>query len=448
MKINIGFRAITIALLSFLLETVAARGADAGGSFHPVDLTAHYNQLPGSFSPGGCWSLAPMGRQVFDGVPFELGGVMELTGLGAARDGFIFPGRHTDISVGCKGAWIHVFQGAGYAAEDGTVIAYLRLRYAGGLRRELPLCYGVHTRNWWVEPSEPKSALADPNSKVAWTSFSKEDRPQGIRLRLFKTSFPNPEPNRTIETIEMASAFSQATPFIVGITVGDAGAGVNPNAATPATLVAAAPAREVALVVREQASDRPIAGARLRLSITDAKREFSYGEQLTDATGHALVDCPEHMAHLLITASAPGLAFQRRVADLKLPRQEITLKLEPGRAIGGFVRDLTGQPVAGARITISQTAKDETGRIANSELGPLLSGQDGRWECSNISARAEELSFTVTHAQFLTAMIDEVSEGQPDEISVLRDDLYAAKAVFKMRPIGSPSQQTTVAPDK
>lgn len=422
--------------LAMLLSATASRGADNGAFFHPVDLTPYYNQLPNSFSPGSCWTKVPMGPQVFAGVPFELGGVMELTGLGAARNSFIFPGRHTDIPVGCPAGWIHLILGAGYSAEEGTVIAFVRLRYEGGLRREIPLSYGVHTKNWWVEDSEPDNHLSGLNTQVAWTGFSKESRPEGVKLRLFKASFPNPEPNRKIETMELASAFSTATPVVVGVTVGDAGQGVKTPGAD-AKPYAREPAKAVVIKVRDQATDHALAGARLQLGILCDKRTFAYGEQVADANGSARVDCPDSDVKLVIAASAPGMAQRQRVVELNQASQEVTLKLEPGKTIGGVVRDAAGQPIAGARILISLTTKNERGQLVNTEAGPFTTGADGRWQCSSLMSDAADLSFEVTHPKYKPATVDEIAAGDPDEFSVLRADLNAAKAVFTLQPLGA-----------
>ncbi len=421
--------------LALWLLATAARGADNGSFFHPVDLTPYYNQRPDTFPSGGCWTKVPMGPQVFAGVPFKMGGVMELTGLGAARDGSIFPGRHTDIPVGCQAAWIHLVQGVGYAADDGVAIAFLRLRYEGGLRREIPLIYGTHARNWWVEESEMSNQLADANSSIAWVgSILEGSRGQTVKLRLFKTSLPNPEPKLKIETMELASGFTRATPFFVAITVGDAGQGGKPPGAD-AKPYAREPAKSVVIKVRDQANDRALAGARLQLGILCDKRTFAYGEQVADANGSARVDCPDTNVKLVISASAPGMALRQRVVELNQASQEVTVKLEPGQTIGGVVRDKAGQPVAGASIVISLTTKNERGQLVNTEAGPFTTGPDGRWQCSSLMSDAADLSFEVTHPKYKPATIDEIAAGDPDEFSVLRADLNAAKAVFTLQPL-------------
>src|SRR5262245_31141421 len=70
------------------LTNLEPRAAETGAAsdFHPVDLAKAYSQKSDGFEAGTAWSAVPWGQQSFDGIPFALGGIMELTGMGAARD--------------------------------------------------------------------------------------------------------------------------------------------------------------------------------------------------------------------------------------------------------------------------------------------------------------------------------------------------------------------------
>src|SRR5687768_5167690 len=160
--------------------------------FHPVDLSAVLQRRLSTYKPSESWSAPPRGRQVLAGVPFEIEGKIEVTGLGSARDGKFFPTRVSGIKVGRKCDRLHVLHGTGYDDKDGSPAARLVLHYADGRSYRVPLIYGVHTRNWYIEPSERTSALSDSNSVVAW-SGSPED--SSLKLRLFKTVFDNPYPD-------------------------------------------------------------------------------------------------------------------------------------------------------------------------------------------------------------------------------------------------------------
>src|SRR6266404_718711 len=182
--------------------------------FHPINLSRHCNRTTNAFAAGTAWAAVPWGRQTFDGIPFELSGILELTGMGAAQDGFVFPGRYEGIQVRRKAEWIHLLHGTGYDESDGTAIARITLNYDNGEKRSLTIQYGVHVRNWWVMTSEKVAALTDPNSKVAWTGTSPQTDPSGVTLRLFQTSLQNPLPDQLIQSVDFSSLFHRATPVI------------------------------------------------------------------------------------------------------------------------------------------------------------------------------------------------------------------------------------------
>jgi len=212
------------AAACFIAASFAVRSADNDTSdFHPLNLSKFYNKTTNAFEPGTSWAAVPWGRQTFAGVPFEMSGTLEVTGMGATQSGQVFAGRYSGIPVGRKAGWIHLLHGTGYADQNGTPIARITLNYESGEKRSFNIRYGVHVRNWWVERSEKVADLSDPNSKVAWTGTSRQTDPSGVTLRLCQTSFQNPLPDDSIKSIDFSSLFSRATPVIVAMTVGEAG---------------------------------------------------------------------------------------------------------------------------------------------------------------------------------------------------------------------------------
>ncbi len=200
-------------------EEPAPETAPSPGLFAPIDLSPHYVTKWDTIRPGTSWSAVPKGEQVIDGVPFQLGGLIEVSGMGALQDAKGFPTRVSGVVIGRKAGALHVIHGAGYAVPDSTTIGKLVLHYANGEKRSLPIQYGVHVRNWWVEKNETSSALSDPDSRVAWTGTSAETDRYGVTLRLMHTRFANPLPEETLQTVDVVSALSRATPVILGLTV-------------------------------------------------------------------------------------------------------------------------------------------------------------------------------------------------------------------------------------
>src|SRR5437867_5727935 len=261
--------------------------------FHPVDLSASYSRKSDTFEAGTAWSAVPWGRQTFDGIPFQLGGIMEGTGMGAAQDGWVFAGHYSGIRVGRKAEWIHLLHGTGYDEKDGTAIARVTLNYENGEKRNLNIQYGVHVRNWWVMKSEKVAAVTDPNSRVAWTGTSGQTDPGGVTLRLFQTSLQNPLPDQLIQSMDFSSLFRRATPVIVAMTVGGVGNAKPVAAASPAlakvgtdeALDEAGLRAETLLRLEDAASGKPVANARVRLNVENEKGSYFFGEQRSDTKG-------------------------------------------------------------------------------------------------------------------------------------------------------------------
>ena len=296
--------------------------------FHPVDLTQHYNKKSDSFAPGSSWSAAPWGERTYDGVPFELGGVLEVTGIDAARNlGDVYHGRYTGMPVENSGAWIHVVHGVGWKEADGMPIARLTLHYKNGRTSTMVIKYGVNVRNWWVESSEVDSRLADIDSRQIWSAPNPENVGRPVTLRLYKSSFPNPHPSWIVSTIDIESLFSHATPAVLAVTIGKAGYGVRwqPPSATriPYHFVSTA-------VIRASDTGKPITGANVRMELSDGERTYPFGEQITDSKGSTVFDFSRAQSSKLnLSISAPGyetLSYTRNILDL--PGQ-LELKLNP-----------------------------------------------------------------------------------------------------------------------
>lgn len=315
------------ALMSGCVSDHASRSPKSDRGFHPVDLTDYYNKRSGSWPAGSCWSVVPWGDHTYDGVPFECGGILEVTGIDAARRiGDMFPGRYTDIPVGQAAAWIHMVHGVGWKEADGVPIARLTIHYQNGQTSNLAIRYGVHVRNWWQEPSEMDDRLSDPNSRVIWSAPNPEPVGRPITLRLYKTSFANPHPKWVITTLDLESLFTHATPVVVAVTVGKAGNGVKRQSVAPISLPGRFSQR---VVVRSADTGKPVSGARVQVVLSDGERSFDFGAQTTDGAGRTVLDFSrEQISELRLGVSASGhmpLQFKYNILDLP-PELELRLQ--------------------------------------------------------------------------------------------------------------------------
>jgi len=204
--------------IAILLQT--ARVTEYG-KLVPLNLSKHYNgDLTKSWTPvadGNDLQDLPRGRQVFARVPFDIHGVVQLQGNLLKRRGFQLPERVEGIVVHSTATRIHLLHAdSGCAPPPGTAVASLILNYADGQRRELSIRDGVHCLDWWAWN---RTRPSDTNSIVAWTGRNAASRDQGIGVRLFQTTFLNPEPAKKIQTVDYVSTMTCAAPFMVALTV-------------------------------------------------------------------------------------------------------------------------------------------------------------------------------------------------------------------------------------
>ncbi len=114
--------------------------------------------------------------------------------------------------------------------------------------------------------------------------------------------------------------------------------------------------------------------------------------------------------------------------------QELTVKLEPGLAVGGTVQDPAGKPIANATVIINAPIKDEVGQILLQQIETVTSGADGTWRCTSIPRNVSGLNFSVSHPRFTRVEYDEAAPTEGLEHFVTTRDLRADKAVLTMTP--------------
>ncbi|MBI2926064.1 MAG: hypothetical protein HYY24_10205, partial [Verrucomicrobia bacterium] len=107
-RVRAPFVALCLALGPLAFPLAAAESS--APTFHPLDLDRF---LGTSFKeidkdPDSSWKYAPHDRQVFEGVPFEMRGILEVSGLRAAREQRLHPTSVRDIPVSRKAARLHV----------------------------------------------------------------------------------------------------------------------------------------------------------------------------------------------------------------------------------------------------------------------------------------------------------------------------------------------------
>jgi RNA polymerase sigma factor (sigma-70 family) len=160
------------------------------------------------------------GRRVLEGIPFDVHGVVQLEGLNFKQQGFRYPDRVEGIPVAATARKIHLLHAnSGFADAAGTTVATLVLHYADGQQAEFPLLQEVHFLDWWEWPGAKVKTPSDSETVVAWSGSNPAAELQGATIRLFATTFLNPEPEKEIQTIDYVSAMTNGAPFMVALTL-------------------------------------------------------------------------------------------------------------------------------------------------------------------------------------------------------------------------------------
>ncbi|HXE41548.1 MAG TPA: hypothetical protein VN516_00890, partial [Candidatus Baltobacteraceae bacterium] len=160
-----------------------------------LDVSAFLDESPPNIPPGIL--DAYLGKHFYDGLPFQIDGQGQLRGrrIGGVPE---FDG----VKVGRKFDELHMIHHARWAGIDGELIANIRLNYADGTKVELPIRYGQQVRDWYRTQGEEDETLTDPNSKII---FRRPPVQYGATIRIFKTKFLNPNPDKVVDTIDFVS---------------------------------------------------------------------------------------------------------------------------------------------------------------------------------------------------------------------------------------------------
>lgn len=218
---------VTIAFLAVLwgrydpvLDTSAA-----SSNASPIDLSRYVNaQLTESLNcepegKGNDLGSLPTGAQRLANAPFDVQGIVEVSGLQNQAWRRMYPVEIPGITINKKCKRLFLLHGAGGGGDPvGTVIAKLVLHYDDKSTRTLKIKIGDHVRDWWGDPKEP---MLNKGSELAWTGSNatiKKISP-GQRLRLYRSIFANPKPKRTITGIDYISTQNRCSSFLIGLTV-------------------------------------------------------------------------------------------------------------------------------------------------------------------------------------------------------------------------------------
>lgn len=187
--------------------------------FVTVDLVPWSNPALDTFAATDFRSRFPRGATNLAGIPFLLGGKVELFRQRAREQGFEYPRAVRDIRVYSSSARLHLLHSTAGADAYATPYAELVLHYADGESRTLALRYGVHARDWWAESPGNSFDTGDDNSCLAWTAENPALPRSGRFLRVYHTVFVNPRADIPIETVDFVSTEARPSAVLFGLTL-------------------------------------------------------------------------------------------------------------------------------------------------------------------------------------------------------------------------------------
>lgn len=150
---------------------------------------------------------------------------------------------------------------------------------------------------------------------------------------------------------------------------------------------------------------KPIAGA-----VVECRGILSAGgHRITSATTAAEGTCAfskstELLNALDLSAGAPGYATRTYTWLLREGTQvssdEIVLKLARATKVGGFVRNHSGNPVAGAQVVLSRGRYDREGSAITIERTVTRTAPDGQWTMEVSPTNLTEFRASVEHPEY------------------------------------------------
>lgn len=166
----------------------------------------------------------PTGVNTYGGVPFDVQGIVQLSGPSIQTGIKTWPEEVPAIAIGHPFKKLHLLHGAFNIVAPGGHFTFAKLifHYADGSQEELNLDGGTHTLrcvDGWI-PQE-LDMLPAPQTELAWLGtnpYLKQNNPSAC-VHLYRTTIDNPKPDKQVATIDYVSTMFNPGPFMVGLTI-------------------------------------------------------------------------------------------------------------------------------------------------------------------------------------------------------------------------------------
>lgn len=184
-----------------------------------IDLTDYYStSLDDDWfhHSGHDFHDVPKGHQAFNGIYFDVRGLILLGGSGSLKIcGLALPEELLGIRINRSGKAISFLHACAFDSPPNTQIGEYIVNYVDGSCVSVPIVYSENVMDWWENPEEGQVSKA----KETWFGSNAATRRVGKRTRLIQYTWDNVKPDVEIDTIDYVTCLNTSAPFCVAITV-------------------------------------------------------------------------------------------------------------------------------------------------------------------------------------------------------------------------------------
>jgi hypothetical protein len=153
----------------------------------------------------------PKGEQTFGGVKLKLDGLITVF---AERDPKA-PAKVEGIKVGTTCRKLHFLHACHGSSHPDDIIGCYTVNYEDKTQEKIALVYYRDIANCWYGPNEMETSRA----RVVWKGTNAAAKKEGANIRLYMTTWENPDPKKKVVSIDFGSTRClTSSPFCLAIT--------------------------------------------------------------------------------------------------------------------------------------------------------------------------------------------------------------------------------------
>jgi len=182
-----------------------------------LDLSRHFNfvlhESPPADGTNNNLSSLPRGLREWDGVTFDIRGVIHLT---RGSRNLPYPIGVDNIVVTQRCSRIHLLYGFVFSEPPSGNLARLAIRFSGRPEHSVALS---HTKGNPEDALDPASGSADRSDRLVWKESLEFPYLKTRTVCLYHTSIRNPHPEAQVTSLSFSSAMTEAAPFLMAVTL-------------------------------------------------------------------------------------------------------------------------------------------------------------------------------------------------------------------------------------